>query len=201
MDSLYWLLGIGIGLASVAGLRAFVPLTLVALSIQLLSGAPGWAVVGVLAALAVAEILLDKSAALERPLNAVMIPFRAISGALLVAVVIDEAGTASLLGVLSGGGSVGALSELAPWLAVGAVVAGAVAVAKFVLRPRASTGGAGVSTTFLSVFEDVVALVGVIVGLFVPLLPLVFVVFLLFFFHRVRRRRGRKYEGLRILRD
>jgi hypothetical protein len=201
MDSLYWLLGIGIGLASVAGLRAFVPLTLVALSIQLLSGTPGWAVVGVLAALAVAEILLDKSAALERPLNAVMIPLRAIAGALVVAVVIDEVETFSLLGLFSGGGSAGVLSALAPWLAVGAVVAGAVAVAKFALRPRASTGGAGVSRTFLSLFEDVVALVGVIVGLFVPLLPLVLVVFLLFFFHRVRRRRGRKYEGLRILRD
>jgi hypothetical protein len=200
MDSLYWLLGIGIGLASVAGLRAFVPLTVVALALQLLSGIPGWIGVGVLAALAVVEIALDKSAALERPLNAVMIPLRAVAGALLVAVVVDEAAALGLLN-LAPGRDAGAISALLPWLVVGAVVAGAVAAAKFVLRPRASAGGAGVSTTFLSLFEDVVALVGGIVGLFVPILPLVFVAFLLFFFHRVRRRRGRKYEGLRILRD
>jgi hypothetical protein len=34
-----------------------------------------------------------------------------------------------------------------------------------------------------------------------PFLPLAFVGFLLFFFFRVRRRRGRKYGGLRILGD
>jgi hypothetical protein len=40
-----------------------------------------------------------------------------------------------------------------------------------------------------------------LVGLFLPYLPLVLVVFLLFFFNRIRRRRGRKYGGLRILGD
>jgi hypothetical protein len=39
------------------------------------------------------------------------------------------------------------------------------------------------------------------VGLFVPLVPLLLVAFLLFFFYRVSRRRGRKFEGLRILGD
>ena len=58
-----------------------------------------------------------------------------------------------------------------------------------------------VSVSFLSLFEDVVALVGSVVAVFVPLVPLLLVAFLLFFLFRVRRRRGRQYAGLRILRD
>ena len=91
-----------------------------------------------------------------------------------------------------------------PELAIGAAIAGVVAVSKIVLRPSAKAAGASaavVSTYFLSLFEDVVALVGGALGVFVPLVPLVLVAFLLFFFFRVRRRRGRKYGGLRILRD
>jgi hypothetical protein len=44
-------------------------------------------------------------------------------------------------------------------------------------------------------------LVGGALGFFVPYLPLLLVAFLLFFYYRVRRRRGRKYGGLRILGD
>jgi uncharacterized membrane protein YphA (DoxX/SURF4 family) len=53
----------------------------------------------------------------------------------------------------------------------------------------------------LSVFEDVVALVGGILGFFVPFVSVLLVAFLLFFYYRVRRRRGRKFGGLRILGD
>ena len=80
-------------------------------------------------------------------------------------------------------------------------MAGVVAVLKITLRPPAKTGSAGVSTTFLSAFEDVVAVLGGVAGFFVPYLPLVLVAFVLFFFYRVRKRRGRKYGGLRILGD
>jgi hypothetical protein len=55
--------------------------------------------------------------------------------------------------------------------------------------------------SFLSLVEDAVALLGGVLAVFVPLVPLVLVAFLLFFFFRVRRRRGRKYGGLRILGD
>ncbi len=72
---------------------------------------------------------------------------------------------------------------------------------KSLLRPPANVSTAGVSAPFLSTFEDVVALVGGVIAVLVPLVPLFLVGFLLFFFFRVRRRRGRKYGGLRILRD
>ncbi|MBA3791595.1 MAG: hypothetical protein H0X23_10200 [Rubrobacter sp.] len=45
------------------------------------------------------------------------------------------------------------------------------------------------------------ALVGGILGILVSLVPLFLVGFLLFFYFRVRKRRGRKYGGLRILGD
>ena len=190
-------LGIGIGLSSVAGVRAFLPLALAALfaALGLLElpspyvdvGGDGWwwSVFGVLAALSVLEIVLDKVRAVERALNIAMVSVRAVSGALLF--------TAALGFDLDTGS--------APWLIAGATIAGAVAVAKVLLRPPAKTASAGVSVAFLSFFEDVVGLVGGAVGFFVPYLPLLLVAFLLFFYYRVRRRRGRKYGGLRILGD
>jgi len=190
-------LGIGIGLSSVAGVRAFLPLALAALfaalglfelpSPYVDVGGDGWwwSVFGVLAALSVLEIVLDKVRAVERALNIAVVPVRAVSGALLFN---------AALGLDLGTGS-------APWLIAGATIAGAVAVAKVLLRPPAKSASAGVSVAFLSFFEDVVGLVGGAVGFFVPYLPLLLVAFLLFFYYRVRRRRGRKYGGLRILGD
>lgn len=191
------LLGIGIGLASVAGVRAFMPLALATLFFQtgliepnesyvdLARGGSWWLATGVLAGLAVLEIVLDKIPALERVFNIVMVPVRACAGALL------------FTWAIGAGLDLGSL----PWLAVGAVIAGAAAILKVLFRPRASSGGVGVSAVSLSVFEDLVALVGATIGFFVPLPPLLLVAFLLFFFYRIRRRRGRKYGGLRILGD
>ena len=187
--------GLGIGLASVAGVRAFLPLALGAFFVQLglfgpptLPYNPRWwgTVVGVLVALAVLEIVLDKIPALERPFNYAMVPVRMASGALL---------SATAFGVDPGPGGV------VLWLVVGGAIALAVAVLKVVLRPPAKVEASGVSTRFLSAAEDVVALVGGIAGTLIPFVPLFVVGFLLFFYYRVRMRRGRKYGGLRILGD
>jgi Domain of unknown function (DUF4126) len=183
-------LGLGIGLASVAGVRAFLPLALV-YYLTLLEGPfllgdlPYWIVVTALAVLAILEIALDKVRAVERGFNYVMVPVRAFSGAVVFA-------------VMSGAG---AISEAVPWLIAGAVVAGAVAVLKVLLRPPANAPSSGVSHATLSIFEDVVGFVGGVLALFVPLLPAVLVAFLLFFYARIRKRRGRKFGGLRILGD
>lgn len=187
-------IGMGVGLASVAGVRAFLPLAIVGLAAQLdLFALPGgtfgmlsgWGVVGALFALALLESALDKLPTLDRVLDFVLTPLRILSGAILFAAALQT------------GLDVGAVPELA----AGAGIAGAVAVAKSVLRPSAKAASAGVSVSFLSLFEDVVALVGSVVAVFVPLVSLLLVAFLLFFLFRVRRRRGRQYAGLRILRD
>jgi hypothetical protein len=200
METLIWV-SLGVGLASVAGVRAFLPLALVGLFWQLnLLGPPeildlpnGWIVVEVLAALAVLEIALDKVRALDPAFGYVMIPIRIAAGAVLFAVALEP-------GAVVDAGA-------APGLVAGGVIAGVVAVLKVIFRPSSKTQAAGVSTTFLSALEDVVALVGCVLALLVPwlplatLLPIVLVAFLLYFYYRVRRRRGRKFGGLRILGD
>ena len=185
-------LGFGIGLASVAGVRAFAPLALAALfaavggSLALpYEEMGGWSAVGILSALAVLEIVLDKIRALERVFNYVMVPVRAASGMLLF--------TAAL--------ALGPDTGSVPWLIAGALIAGVVAVLKVMLRPSASTTSAGVSPASLSVFEDLVGIAGGALAFFVPYLSALLVAFLLFFYHRVRKRRGRKFGGLRILGD
>jgi hypothetical protein len=194
VETLVWF-GLGVGLASVAGVRAFVPLALYALFAQLgfivppdLLGLPAdWAVVGVLSALAVAEILLDKVRALDPGFGYAMIVVRALAGAALFEAMFEP-------GAFLDGRAV-------PGLVVGGGIAAVVAVLEVILRPSSNTESAGVSTSFLSAIEDVVAVIGGLVGLFLPFVPLVLVGFLLFFFNRIRKRRGRKYGGLRILGD
>ena len=188
--------GIGVGLASIAGVRAFLPLLLASVSLLLglfepsgavsgsVGGLEGRAVgfIGAFAGLALLEIVLDKIRGVERVFNVVMVPLRAISGGLLAAAVAPAAGVVA-------------------WLAIGAVVAGVVALLKVVLRPPASAASSGVSTSFLSLIEDFVGLIGGALALFVPFVPVLLVAFLLFFFSRIRKRRGRKFGGLRILGD
>ena len=192
MDSLL-LAGLGVGLASVAGVRAFVPLALFSLFARLgfivepesLGLQIGWIVVLVLWTLAVVEILLDKVRALDPAFGYLMIPIRVVAGAVLFAAVYEP----------------GALIGTAPGLMAGGAIAGLVAGFKVILRPPSRSSSAGVSTAFLSALEDFVAVIGGVVGIFLPFLPLFFVGFLLFFFNRIRKRRGRKYGGLRILGD
>jgi hypothetical protein len=204
--------GIGIGLSSVAGVRAFLPLALAALPYSFLLNAPNVLVpfsssetlLWVLVALAVLECVVDKFAALDRLLNWAMVPVRAAAGVVLFAMVMvveDPFGRVSSQGTLQTWTLSEAVSPLVPWLLAGAAIAGAVAVAKVLLRPPAKAASTGVSPTFLSVFEDVVALVGGILGFFVPFVSVLLVAFLLFIYNRVRRRRGRKFGGLRILGD
>jgi Domain of unknown function (DUF4126) len=185
------LAGLGVGLASVAGVRAFVPLALCGLFVRLgfieppdiLGVQIGWTLVLVLSALAVLEIVLDKVRALDPAFGYVMVPLKAVAGAVLFATMYGQS-----LGTL-------------PGLAAGAAIAALVAVLGVVLRPRSGISSAGVSTEFLSAMEDVVAVLGGVMGIFLPFAPVLLVGFLLFFFHRIRKRRGRKYGGLRILGD
>ena len=185
--------GIGIGLAAIAGVRAYLPLIFVGLFARFgLFTLPApfgflddWLVIGALAVLALLESGLDKVPALAPILDYVQTPLRIVAGAVLFAVALQE------------GLDAGAIPELV----AGGVIAGAVAVLKVVLRPASNAASAGVSGSFLSLIEDAVALLGAVIAVLVPLVPLFLVALLLFFFFRVRRRRGRKYGGLRILGD
>ena len=186
--------GTGAGLSSIAGIRAYLPLALVGLFARLgLFTLPApfdlledWLVIGALLVLALLESALDKIPALDPILDFVQTPIRAVAGAVLFSA------------ALGAGLDVQAISELV----VDGGIAGLVSVLKATLRPPArGAASVGVSAYFLSLFEDIVALLGGVVAVLVPLVPVVFVAFLLLFFFRVKRRRRRKYGGLRILGD
>ena len=176
-----------------AGVRAYLPLALVGIFARLgLFELPApfdmlgsGLVIAALLVLAFVESGLDKIPALDTVLDLVQTPVRIAAGAVLFAAALEA------------GLNVGAIPELV----AGGGIAGTVAVLKAVLRPPANVSSAGVSAPFLSTFEDVVAVLGGILAVLVPLLPLFLVAFLLFFFYRVRKRRGRKFGGLRILGD
>jgi Domain of unknown function (DUF4126) len=186
-------IGSGVGLSSVAGVRAYLPLALVGIFARLgLFELPApfevlgnGLVIAAFLALAFVESGLDKIPALDTVLDVVQTPIRIVAGAVLFSAALEA------------GLDVGAIPELA----AGGGIAGTVAVLKALLRPPANAASAGVSAPFLSTCEDVVAVVGGVLAVLVPLVPLLLVAFLLFFFYRVRRRRGRKYGGLRILGD
>ena len=123
------LAGLGVGLASVAGVRAVMPLALFALFARLgFIGEPdilglqsGWTVVLVLSALAGVEIVLDKVRALDPAFGYVMIPVRIVAGAVLFATMYEP-------GVLLDAGAV-------PGLVAGGAIVGLVAVLAITLRP------------------------------------------------------------------
>ena len=194
MESLV-LVGLGVGLASVAGVRAFVPLALFGLFARLgfieppevLGLQVGWTLVLALSALAVLEIVLDKVRTLDPAFGYAMIPLRAVAGAALFATLYGPEAPLD--------------AGAAPGLVAGGAIAALVAVLGVALRPRSRSSSAGVSTAFLSAVEDVVAVLGGVLGIFLPFMPVLVVGFLLFFFNRIRKRRGRKYGGLRILGD
>ncbi|CAN5852296.1 DUF4126 domain-containing protein [soil metagenome] len=185
--------GTGAGLSSVAGLRAYLPLALVGLFAQIgLFELPepftlleNWTVIVSLFVLALVEGVLDKVPALDSAVDIVQMPVRIVAGAVLFSAALEA----------------GLDPAAIPELAAGGGIAGAVAVFKTVLRPPANVSTAGVSAPFLSGIEDVVALVGGIIAILVPLISLALVGFLLFFFYRIRKRRGKKFGGLRILGD
>jgi hypothetical protein len=192
METLF-AVGTGIGLSSIAGVRAYVPLVLVGLFARLgLFTLPApfdllenWLIIGVLLVLTLLESGLDKIPALDPVLNFVQTPVRIVAGAMLFSAALEA----------------GLDVEAIPELVVGGVLAGLVAVSKVILRPSPKAASVGVSMTFLSALEDIVALLGGLTAVLLPLVPLAFVAFLLFFFLRVKRRRRRKYGGLRILGD
>lgn len=186
-------IGTGAGLSSVAGVRAYLPLALVGLFGRLgLFDLPApfgfldnWVVVGALLVLALVEGVLDKIPALDTAVDVVQTPVRVVAGAILFSAALEA----------------GLDPAAIPELAAGGGIAGAVAVLKALLRPPANVTTAGVSAPFLSAFEDVVAVVGTVIAVLVPLVSIFLVAFLLYFFYRIRKRRGRKYGGLRILGD
>jgi hypothetical protein len=176
------------GLASAAGLNAYLPLLVVALTarftdlIQLNEPwdvLTSWWVIGVLAILLLIEMTVDKVPAVDTANDVINTAIRPVAGAILFAA------------------SSGAVGEVHPVLAVicGLLVAGGVHAVKATARPAVTATTGGFGNWLVSLSEDVVAFVTTVMAILVPvLLVLLMVLFFLLLAWWWSKRRTRHAE-------
>lgn len=190
-------IGLGAGLSSLSGVRAFLPIGLVGLVSRL-----GWFsafdlagtrfailenpwVIGALLFLAVAEIVGDKVPVLDSALDLMATPVRVLAGVLVFGAALAQEDTAVTAAGMVGGGAIAFTS----------------AAIKGVIRPGATATTGGTLNPFISFFEDVATLLGTAVVVLLPVLGFLLIAFTVFLIYRLRAVRNRKFKGLRILKE
>jgi hypothetical protein len=192
MDTLTGLAGIGaaFGLATSAGLNAYIPLLLVAVAGRFPLNDPlltlsqpydaltSWWAIGVLAVLLLIEIFVDKIPAVDTVNDVIQTFIRPTAGAILFAA------------------NAHVITDVSPVLAViaGLLVAGSVHATKGVVRPAVTATTAGTGNWLVSSIEDVIATIVSILSILIPIIVgvLLLGVFVLLFLLILRRRNKRR---------
>ncbi|MGK2869020.1 MAG: DUF4126 domain-containing protein [Mycobacterium sp.] len=186
----------GLGLATAAGLNAYIPLLALGLLsryTELVSLPAGWdwlengwvmVIVGVLLAV---EVVADKIPALDSVNDAIQTFVRPTAGG-----IVFGSGTAAQTAAVT---DPGAFASSGQWIGVvlGVVTALIVSLTKSAVRPVANIGSAGMAAPVLSTAEDITSVGLVFVSLLLPLLVLValaVVAWAVFGVWRWRRRRN-----------
>lgn len=176
----------GFGLSTAAGLNAYLPLLIVALTARftdLITLQKPWdtlehpAVIVLLAVLLIVEMTADKIPAVDTANDVINTAVRPAAGAILFAA------QTNLIGDV----------HPALALACGLLIAGTVHAAKATARPvvTATTGGLG--NPVVSVIEDVISAATAILSILAPVLVVFFVAAVGYMAYRwVRRRRGKR---------
>lgn len=179
---------LGLGLASATGLRTFLPLLMLALAarfevfdvrlIDQMDWLVSWPAIAALAVATTAEFLGDKVPAIDHGLNAVGYITRPVAGAIAAGSVfwaVDPA-MAAVAGLIVGAPAALAFNAAQTGVRVGST---------------ATTGGLG--NPVVSLIEDVLAFVTVIVAFLAPIIiPLVLLVLAVIVFRLARRIRERR---------
>lgn len=184
----------GFGLASAAGLNAYIPLLalgLLARFTDLVALPPGWAwlengwVMAIVAVLLAVEIVADKVPALDTVNDAVQTFVRPTAGG----IVFGSGTTAQTAAVTDPG----AFAQSGQWIpvAAGVVVALVVSLTKSTVRPAANIATAGMAAPVLSTVEDIVSVLLVVLAILVPVLVLVALFGMAWAAVRMIRRRRR----------
>lgn len=185
----------GFGLATAAGLNAYIPLLALGLLsryTELVSLPVGWAwlengwVMAIVAVLLVVEIVADKVPALDSVNDIVQTAVRPTAGG-----IVFGSGTASQTAAVT---DPGAFAQSGQWVPVvaGVAIALVVSLTKSTVRPAANVATAGMAAPVLSTLEDIVSVVLVFLAILVPVLVLVAVIALAWgAFRLIRRRRKR----------
>jgi hypothetical protein len=185
----------GFGLATAAGLNAYIPLLALGLLSRftdLVTLPHGWAwlengwVMTIVAALLVVEIVADKIPALDSINDVVQTFVRPTAGG-----IVFGSGTAAQTSAVT---DPGAFAQSGQWIpvAIGVVTALVVSLTKSTVRPAANVATAGMAAPVLSTVEDITSVGLVLLAILVPVLVLVAVLALLWAVLRIVRRRQRK---------
>ena len=177
------------GLSTSAGLNAYIPLLIVALTARfteliklqepydLLTS---WWVIGLLVVLLVIEMLVDKIPAVDTANDLIQTFVRPAAGALLFAANAEV------------------INDIHPALALsaGLIMAGGVHAAKGVARPMVTASTAGAGNWFVSLVEDIIAFFVSILSLLLPILMAAVILVMVVLFGRWYVRRRRRKEEL-----
>jgi uncharacterized membrane protein len=193
--SIYARACMGAGLAVLTGLRAFLPISFLALYSRLaFASSPHlsdtafsfiektWVII-LLFVLAVAEIIIDKLPRFAIRRDQIMQPVKIVLGGMVFAAVMAPSGwiTMAVCGVL------------------GMAIAGLADHVRSSMTPDSSRTET-TSLVFLSIYQDLAVLIGTLLFVLVPLIGALMALFLLLMVYRIQQRRKRKHKGLRILR-
>jgi hypothetical protein len=188
----------GFGLATAAGLNAYIPLLALGLLSRftdLVTLPHGWAwlengwVMTIVAVLLVIEIVADKIPALDSINDAIQTFIRPTAGG-----IVFGSGTAAQTSAVT---DPGAFAQSGQWIPVviGVVVALVVSLTKSAVRPAANVATAGMAAPVLSTAEDATSLSLVFVAILIPVLVLVAVVVLAWTAVALLRRRRKATAG------
>jgi uncharacterized membrane protein len=151
------------GLSTSAGLNAYLPLLIVALTARFTDwirlndafhALTSWWVIGLLAVLLVIEILADKIPVIDSTNDIIQTVVRPIAGAVLFAA------------------NVNTIADIHPILAMlcGVLVSGTVHVAKSTARPMVTAASAGTANPVVSTAEDVISAATAFLSILLPVL-------------------------------
>lgn len=182
----------GFGLATAAGLNAYIPLLalgLLARFTDLVNLPAGWEwltngwVMVIVAVLLVVEVVADKVPALDSVNDAVQTFVRPAAGG-----IVFGSGTSAQTAVVT---DPAAFAQSGQWIpvAIGIAIALVVSLTKSTVRPAANVATAGMAAPMLSTAEDIASLALVFVAILVPILVLVAVLALAWVAVRLVRRR------------
>lgn len=185
----------GFGLASAAGLNAYIPLLAMGLMgryTDLVTLPPGWSwlqngwVIAIVAVLLVVEIVADKVPALDSINDTVQTFVRPTAGG-----IVFGSGTAAQTAAVTDPGTFVHSGQWIP-VALGVITALTVSLTKSTVRPVANVATAGVAAPVLSTLEDVASVGLVIVAVLVPVLVVVVLAVLVWAAVALIRRRRRR---------
>ena len=181
-------LGAAFGLATSAGLNAYIPLLIVALAARFPLESPylqlaepynligSWWTIGILGVLLFIEMTVDKIPAVDTINDIIQTFVRPAAGAILFAA------------------NANVITDIHPVIALvaGLLVAGSVHAAKGTVRPFVTATTAGTGNWFVSLVEDIIAVFVSLLAILIPALAILVALGLIIWIVRLYRRRKQR---------